>query len=200
MAPSLQSVLSSKYCGIIRAVWGCEEGHSYIMSTDSDCSTLLVDSALAVQWELKKDAPRHVTGNGVASDSSGAAVPSLQHQHSAARAVAGQQPADSRTALPASSAENLVPESRGLPPLQDPLQEDLLQAASPRSGSPGKRAASDSNVSYPTGADVFKLKLRSLPSGVLALRLHLRDSWPSCVPLLGPEERRRQINAPGSAL
>ncbi|KAM3828953.1 zinc finger protein 276 isoform 3-T3 [Vipera latastei] len=153
MAPSLQSVLSSKYCGIIRAVWGCEEGHSYIMSTDSDCSTLLVDSALAVQWELKKDAPRHVTGNGVASDSSGAAVPSLQHQHSAARAVAGQQPADSRTALPASSAENLVPESRGLPSLQDPLQEDLLQAASPRSGSPGRpneklalSAASDERV------------------------------------------------------
>ncbi|XP_058010881.1 zinc finger protein 276 isoform X1 [Ahaetulla prasina] len=153
MAPSLQSVLSSKYCGIIRAVWGCEEGHNYIMSTDSDCSTLLVDSALAVQWELKKDSPQHVTGNGVASDSSGAAIPSLQPQHSAARAVAGQQPTDSRTALPASSAENLVPESRGLPSLQDPLQEDLLQATCPRSGSPGRpseklalSAASDERV------------------------------------------------------
>uniref|UniRef100_A0A670YV59 Zinc finger protein 276 n=1 Tax=Pseudonaja textilis TaxID=8673 RepID=A0A670YV59_PSETE len=77
MAPSLQSVLSSKYCGIIRAVWGCAEGHNYIMSTDSDCSTLLVDSALAVQWELK-DAPQHVIGNGVASDNSGTAIPSLQ--------------------------------------------------------------------------------------------------------------------------
>lgn len=188
MAPSLQSVLSSKYCGIIRAVWGCEEGHNYIMSTDSDCSTLLVDSALAVQWELKKDTPRHVTGKGMASDSSGAAIPSLQHQHSAARAVAGQQPADSGTALPASSAEDLVPESRGLPSLQDPLQEDLLQAASPQSGSPGKRVASDSDVSSsPTGAGVFKLKLKSLPSGVLALSLHLRDSWPSCVPLLATD-------------
>uniref|UniRef100_A0A670Z1S1 Zinc finger protein 276 n=1 Tax=Pseudonaja textilis TaxID=8673 RepID=A0A670Z1S1_PSETE len=82
MAPSLQSVLSSKYCGIIRAVWGCAEGHNYIMSTDSDCSTLLVDSALAVQWELK-DAPQHVIGNGVASDNSGTAIPSLQPQTSA---------------------------------------------------------------------------------------------------------------------
>uniref|UniRef100_A0A8C5S630 ZAD domain-containing protein n=1 Tax=Laticauda laticaudata TaxID=8630 RepID=A0A8C5S630_LATLA len=84
MAPSLQSVLSSKYCGIIRAVWGCTEGHNYIMSTDSDCSTLLVDSALAVQWELK-DTPQHVIGNGVASDNSGMPIPLLQPQHSTAR-------------------------------------------------------------------------------------------------------------------
>ncbi|XP_013908885.1 PREDICTED: zinc finger protein 276 [Thamnophis sirtalis] len=155
MAPSLQSVLSSKYCGIIRAVWGCEEGHSYIMSTDSDCSALLVDSALAVQWELKKESPQqHVTGNGVASDSStGVAVPSLQPQRSASRAVAGQQPADSGTALPASGAENLLPESRALPSLQGPLQEDLLQATCPRPGSPGRpsekpapSAASDERV------------------------------------------------------
>ncbi|KAM6430161.1 LOW QUALITY PROTEIN: zinc finger protein 276 [Liasis olivaceus] len=138
MAPSLQSVLSSEYCGIIRAVWSCEEGHSYIMHTDSDCSTLLVDSALAVQWELKKSVSQHVTGNGVASDSPGAAVPPLQPQHSTARAAAGQQPADSGTALPASSAENLVPESQGLPSLQDPLQEDLPQAICPRTGSPGR--------------------------------------------------------------
>ncbi|XP_026540662.1 zinc finger protein 276 [Notechis scutatus] len=152
MAPSLQSVLSSKYCGIIRAVWGCTEGHNYIMSTDSDCSTLLVDSALAVQCELK-DAPQHVIGNGVASDNSGTAIPSLQPQHSTARAVASQQPADSGTALPASSAENLVPESQGLPSLQDPLQEHLLQATCPQSGSPGRpseklalSAASDERV------------------------------------------------------
>ncbi|XP_069822173.1 zinc finger protein 276 isoform X2 [Dendropsophus ebraccatus] len=34
--PSLQEVLSTQYCGIIRAVWGCGEGHDYIMDTDSD--------------------------------------------------------------------------------------------------------------------------------------------------------------------
>ncbi|KAM8945958.1 zinc finger protein 276 [Pelodytes ibericus] len=36
--PSLQQVLSTQYCGIIRAVWGCDGGHDYIMETDSDCS------------------------------------------------------------------------------------------------------------------------------------------------------------------
>uniref|UniRef100_A0A672TEK1 ZAD domain-containing protein n=1 Tax=Strigops habroptila TaxID=2489341 RepID=A0A672TEK1_STRHB len=36
-APSLQSVLSSEYCSIIRAIWGCSNGHDYIMDTDSDC-------------------------------------------------------------------------------------------------------------------------------------------------------------------
>ncbi|XP_075045175.1 zinc finger protein 276 [Mixophyes fleayi] len=34
--PSLQRVLSTQYCGIIRAVWGCGEGHGHIM--DSDCT------------------------------------------------------------------------------------------------------------------------------------------------------------------
>ncbi|XP_070617858.1 zinc finger protein 276 isoform X2 [Erythrolamprus reginae] len=153
MAPSLHSVLSSKYCGIVRAVWGCEEGHSYIMSTDPDGSTLLVDGALGAQRERKKESPQHATGNGVAPDSSEAASPLLQPQHSAARAVASQQPADSGTALPVPGAENLVPESRGLPSPQDPLQEDLLQAPCPRLGSPGQSreklalsAASDERV------------------------------------------------------
>ncbi|CAH2324339.1 zinc finger 276 isoform X1 [Pelobates cultripes] len=34
--PSLQQVLSTQYCGIIRAVWGCNGGHDYIMEMDSD--------------------------------------------------------------------------------------------------------------------------------------------------------------------
>ncbi|XP_053305054.1 zinc finger protein 276 [Spea bombifrons] len=38
--PSLQRVLSTQYCGIIRAVWGCGGGHDYIMETDLDCSAL----------------------------------------------------------------------------------------------------------------------------------------------------------------
>uniref|UniRef100_A0A8B9ITB9 ZAD domain-containing protein n=1 Tax=Amazona collaria TaxID=241587 RepID=A0A8B9ITB9_9PSIT len=53
-APSLQSVLSSEYCGIIRAIWGCGSGHDYIMDTDSYCSTVLVDSALSVKQEWNK--------------------------------------------------------------------------------------------------------------------------------------------------
>uniref|UniRef100_A0A8C3BNQ5 ZAD domain-containing protein n=1 Tax=Cairina moschata TaxID=8855 RepID=A0A8C3BNQ5_CAIMO len=55
--PSLQSVLSSEYCGIIRAVWGCGDGHDYVMDTDSDCSTVLVDNALSVKREWSKDNP-----------------------------------------------------------------------------------------------------------------------------------------------
>nr|XP_033796274.1 zinc finger protein 276 isoform X2 [Geotrypetes seraphini] len=49
--PDLQSVLSSQYCGIIRAVWGCGDGHDYVMATDSDCSTFLIENALSVKWE-----------------------------------------------------------------------------------------------------------------------------------------------------
>lgn len=37
--PSLQGVLSAQYYGIIRAVWGCGEGHDYIMEADSDSAT-----------------------------------------------------------------------------------------------------------------------------------------------------------------
>uniref|UniRef100_A0A669QYC6 Zinc finger protein 276 n=1 Tax=Phasianus colchicus TaxID=9054 RepID=A0A669QYC6_PHACC len=62
--PSLQSVLSSEYCGIIRAVWGCGDGHDYIMDTDSDCSTVLVDNALAVKREWNKNMAQRLTDNG----------------------------------------------------------------------------------------------------------------------------------------
>ncbi|XP_068116786.1 zinc finger protein 276 [Hyperolius riggenbachi] len=36
--PSLQQVLSTQYSGIIRAVWGCREGHDHIMELDSATS------------------------------------------------------------------------------------------------------------------------------------------------------------------
>uniref|UniRef100_A0A672TFX3 Zinc finger protein 276 n=1 Tax=Strigops habroptila TaxID=2489341 RepID=A0A672TFX3_STRHB len=63
-APSLQSVLSSEYCSIIRAIWGCSNGHDYIMDTDSDCSTVLVDSALSVKQDWNKSTAQHLTDNG----------------------------------------------------------------------------------------------------------------------------------------
>ncbi|KAM5263669.1 zinc finger protein 276 isoform 2-T2 [Ctenodactylus gundi] len=57
--PSLQRTLSSEYCGIIQAVWRCDQGHSYTMDTDSSCRALLLDSALAVKWPWDKEmAPR----------------------------------------------------------------------------------------------------------------------------------------------
>uniref|UniRef100_A0A8C3KPQ1 Zinc finger protein 276 n=1 Tax=Calidris pygmaea TaxID=425635 RepID=A0A8C3KPQ1_9CHAR len=62
--PSLQSVLSSEYCGIIRAIWGCGDGHDYVMDTDSDCSTVLVDNALSVKREWNKSTAQRLTDNG----------------------------------------------------------------------------------------------------------------------------------------
>ncbi|KAM4722726.1 zinc finger protein 276 [Rhinophrynus dorsalis] len=37
--PSLQQVVFSQYCGIIRTVWACGGGHNYVMETDSNCTT-----------------------------------------------------------------------------------------------------------------------------------------------------------------
>ncbi|XP_033075330.1 zinc finger protein 276 isoform X1 [Trachypithecus francoisi] len=57
--PHLQRTLSSEYCGIIQAVWGCDQGHDYTMDTSSSCKAFLLDSALAVKWPWDKEtAPR----------------------------------------------------------------------------------------------------------------------------------------------
>lgn len=53
--PSLQRTLSSEYCGIIQAVWGCDRGHDFTMDTDSSCRALFLDSALAVKWAWGKE-------------------------------------------------------------------------------------------------------------------------------------------------
>ncbi|XP_063103937.1 zinc finger protein 276 isoform X6 [Cavia porcellus] len=53
--PSLQRTLSSEYCGIIQAVWGCDQGHDYTMDTDSSCRAFLLDNALAVKWPWDKE-------------------------------------------------------------------------------------------------------------------------------------------------
>lgn len=68
--PSLQRTLSSEYCGVIQAVWGCDQGHDFTMDTDSGCRALLLDSALAVKWG-KELAPRLAQSS--ASDPAGAA-------------------------------------------------------------------------------------------------------------------------------
>ncbi|XP_011948762.1 PREDICTED: zinc finger protein 276 isoform X1 [Cercocebus atys] len=57
--PHLQRTLSSEYCGVIQAVWGCDQGHDYTMDTSSSCKAFLLDSALAVKWPWDKEtAPR----------------------------------------------------------------------------------------------------------------------------------------------
>ncbi|XP_066493038.1 zinc finger protein 276 [Tiliqua scincoides] len=142
VAPSLQSLLTSEYCGIIRAVWGCGGGHDYIMSTDSDLSTLLVDNALSVKWELKKGSAWHVTGNGMDANNAEVAGALPESQHSTTQAAASQQPASPEATLPASGTEHEGSQSQDLPSLsavEVPLQEESLpQSACPLNGSPGQ--------------------------------------------------------------
>ncbi|XP_060109850.1 zinc finger protein 276 [Heteronotia binoei] len=160
-APSLQSVLSSEYCGIIRAVWGCGEGHDYVMSTDSDCSSLLVDTTLSVKRDLPKGMTAQLeTSNGVAADRAAvtAAATALEPQQSLARTGASHLPPNPGTALPVLSTEHTLPECQELPSLQAEtgaaLQEKSLpQPVCPLNGSPGQLsekpvlpAASDERV------------------------------------------------------
>uniref|UniRef100_A0A8C5JWR9 Zinc finger protein 276 n=1 Tax=Jaculus jaculus TaxID=51337 RepID=A0A8C5JWR9_JACJA len=70
--PSLQRTLSSEYCGLIQAVWGCDQGHDYTMDTDSSCRALLLDSALAVKWAWNKETTPQPVQNSE-SNSAGAA-------------------------------------------------------------------------------------------------------------------------------
>nr|XP_048673029.1 zinc finger protein 276 isoform X1 [Caretta caretta] len=140
--PSLQSVLSSEYCGIIRAVWGCGDGHDYVMDTDSDCSTVLVDNALSVTWEWNKSTAQRLTDNGASADNAGAAS-APRPQLAPARTVTCEQPVNKGTTSEPLSAENQLPQSRNSSHSQQdspvPSQEKSLpQSASPLSSPPGQ--------------------------------------------------------------
>ncbi|NXX85531.1 ZN276 protein, partial [Urocolius indicus] len=87
--PSLRSVLSSEYCGVISAVWGCGGGHDHVMDTGSDCSTLLLDNALAVKRDWSKGAGQRLTDNGAEA---APAAPAPAAQHAPGRTVPCQQP------------------------------------------------------------------------------------------------------------
>uniref|UniRef100_H3AY13 Zinc finger protein 276 n=1 Tax=Latimeria chalumnae TaxID=7897 RepID=H3AY13_LATCH len=63
--PSLQNVLSSRYCGIIQAMWNCGDGHSYSMRADSDLSS----NALSVKDEGECNPAHRASGNGTNTDS-----------------------------------------------------------------------------------------------------------------------------------
>ncbi|XP_050779313.1 zinc finger protein 276 [Gopherus flavomarginatus] len=140
--PSLQSVLSSEYCGIIRAVWGCGNGHDYVMDTDSDCSTVLVDNALSVTWEWNKSAAQRLTDNGASADNAGAAS-APRPQLTAARTGTCEQPVNKGTTSEPLGAENQLPQIRNSSHSQEDspvsLQEKSLpQSASPLSSAPGQ--------------------------------------------------------------
>ncbi|XP_060247805.1 zinc finger protein 276 isoform X2 [Meriones unguiculatus] len=70
--PSLQRTLSSEYCGIIQAVWGCDQGHDFTMDTDSSCRALFLDTALAMKWAWGKEISPRLVQNSE-SNPSGAA-------------------------------------------------------------------------------------------------------------------------------
>ncbi|XP_027600371.2 zinc finger protein 276 [Pipra filicauda] len=124
--PGLRSVLSSEYCGIIRAVWGCGDGHDYIMDTASDCSTVLVDNALAVKREWSKGtAQQRLTDNGAGADNA-EAVPAPKAQYAPVRTAPCQQPANKGTTAVPLDVEDEALQDR------DPSRSELDSAASVR--------------------------------------------------------------------
>ncbi|XP_067392852.1 zinc finger protein 276 isoform X2 [Emydura macquarii macquarii] len=140
--PSLQSVLSSEYCGIIRAVWGCGNGHDYVMDTDSDCSTVLVDNALSVTWEWNKSTAQRLTDNGASADNAGA-VSAPTPPLAPARTTSCQQPVNRGTTSEPLSSENQLPQNRNsshsqLDSAVSSQEKNLPQSASPLSSTPGQ--------------------------------------------------------------
>ncbi|XP_054426257.1 zinc finger protein 276 [Pteronotus mesoamericanus] len=123
--PSLQRTLSSEYCGVIQAVWGCDRGHDYTMDTDSSCGALWLDSALAVKWAWGKETaprlPQHRRSNPT-----GAAPPSSQGKATAAWAEAETLP----------HTDAAPPPSDGSPVGCGP--SPLPQSSLPPSGAPGQ--------------------------------------------------------------
>nr|XP_060644252.1 zinc finger protein 276 [Anolis sagrei ordinatus] len=133
VAPSLRSVLSSGYCGVVvQAVWGCREGHDYILSTDVEEE----EEGSGPKQDHSKGTSEHVAGNGV--DAEGARVPCVPSHHGPDRTAA----ANSETTTPEPGTENQLPESPDAASLQEaarsPLQEgNLPQSDCPVNGSPG---------------------------------------------------------------
>ncbi|XP_025776638.1 zinc finger protein 276 [Puma concolor] len=122
--PSLQRTLSSEYCGVIQAVWGCDQGHDYTMDADSSCGALLLDSALAVKWTWDKEMAPWLT----------------QHRGSNPTGAAPQSSQGRATTTPAET--ETLPGADAAPPPSDvnPVGPGLCpppQPSFPPSGAPG---------------------------------------------------------------
>lgn len=150
--PALRSVLSSEYCGVLRASWGCADGHDYVMDTGSDCGSALLDTAAAVKCDWSKgSAQQRLTDNGAE------AVPAPKAQHAAARTAPGQQPAGTgSTALPLSVEKEPTQDRDPSPSRLDgaaSVQDQALpQPISPLSTATGEGFASWA-LSQPQGKD-----------------------------------------------
>ncbi|NWU91273.1 ZN276 protein, partial [Upupa epops] len=139
-APSLRSILSSEYCGIIRAVWGCVDGHDYIMDTDSDYSTVLVDNALSVKHEWSKNTVQRLTDNGASADNA-EAVSAPKPQHAPVRTAPCQQPENKGTMSIPPNME--LPHSTDSSHSQLDSTATLQEKALPQPGSPLSSAAGE---------------------------------------------------------
>uniref|UniRef100_A0A452TV41 Uncharacterized protein n=1 Tax=Ursus maritimus TaxID=29073 RepID=A0A452TV41_URSMA len=123
--PNLQRTLSSEYCGVIQAVWGCDQGHDYTMDADSSCGALLLDSALAVKWTWDKEMAPWLTQHR-GSNPTGAAPQSSQGKATTAPAETETLPSMDMAQPPADV--NPVGPGLGPPP----------QPSFPSSGAPGR--------------------------------------------------------------
>lgn len=123
--PSLQRTLASEYCGVIQAVWGCDQGHDYTMDADPSCGALLLDSALAVKWTWDKETAPRLTQHQ-RSNPTGATPP---------RSQGGATTAWTETeTLP--NTDVIHPPSDGSP--VGPGPSPVPQSSLPPSGAPGR--------------------------------------------------------------
>ncbi|XP_075393074.1 zinc finger protein 276 isoform X2 [Tenrec ecaudatus] len=148
--PSLQKTLSSEYCGVIQTIWGCSQGHDYVMDTDSSCGAFMLDSALAVKWEWDKETAQRLT------PSRGLNIAGAAPQHSQGRGTTAE-----------AETEVLPSTDMAQPPLDgSPVglgQSALSQPSPPRSGAPGQ--LSEKQVPSSTSDDRVKDEFSDLSEG-----------------------------------
>ncbi|KAK2085763.1 hypothetical protein P7K49_037063 [Saguinus oedipus] len=162
--PHLQRTLSSEYCGVIQAVWGCDQGHDYTMDSSSSCKAFLLDSTLAVKWPWDKETvpwlPQHRGCN-----------PGAAPQISQGRGTGTPVGSETRT-LPStdmaqpSSDSNPAGPRRGFPP----------QPSLPLCGASGQLG--EKQVPSSTSDDRVKDEFSDLSEGRVALKAAVPDEFP----------------------
>ncbi|XP_072278710.1 zinc finger protein 276 [Pyxicephalus adspersus] len=124
--PSLQRVLSAQYCGIIRAVWGCGEGHDYIMETNSD---------LVTSDSTDMEVQRMPSGNGMHTVSTGTEPVAIGYSSSDRMESNIPLPETARAAnLPSQNRSPALPLETPAPPCPElgSTLEELDGGASPQ--------------------------------------------------------------------
>ncbi|KAG8508136.1 Zinc finger protein 276 [Galemys pyrenaicus] len=151
--PSLQRTLSSEYCGVIQAVWGCDQGHDYTMDAEASCGACWLGSPLTAQWAWGKDAPHNTQRRG--PPVAGAAPQACQ-----GRAAAAGPEAESETRP---SAQPAQPPSDGNP--VGPGPGPPPPPSHPPRGAPGRLG--EQQASSPAADDRVKDEFSDLSEGDL---------------------------------